>query len=188
MAVKQLMTAEELWAMPEAPGKLFELVDGELVEIAGVTAFHGFVAGALLGLLSAFARERNLGLAFPDNTAYVLRRSPDLVRIPGVSYVSWPRVPEGGIPEGFWEIAPDLAVEIVSPSDVAQEVYRKVHEYLDAGTRIVWVLWPTYRAITLYAEGGIVRDLGPEDVLEGGDVLPGFQVSVGELFERPRRP
>lgn len=188
MSVTQRMTAEDLWALPEVPGKQLEIVDGEVVEMPGAGAIHAVIAELVLRLLGACIRKQNLGLALPDNTAYVLRREPDLVRIPDVSFVSWSKVPTDGIPEGYWLLAPDVAVEIVSPGDTAQEVYRRVHDYLEAGTRMVWVLWPRHRSMTLYAQGGIIRELGPEDILDGGAILPGFNVPVKALFETPRRP
>ena len=179
----RLVTAEELWEMPEVPGKVLELVDGEVVEVPGAGALHALIVELVLRLLGAHARERDLGLAFGDNTSYILRRNPDMVRIPDVSFVSWGRVREEGVPEGYWELAPDLAVEVVSPNDRAEDVYDKVSEYLGAGTRVVWLLWPRRRMVTVRGADGAIRELGPEGELDGGDVLPGFRVRVGELFE-----
>ena len=183
MHVKQSVTAEELWALPEATGTRYELVDGELIAVPGASPLHGLLVELVLRLISAYARKRDLGLAFADGTAYVLRRGPDRVRIPDVSFVSWARVPIEGVPdEGFWPFAPDLAVEIVSPGDRASDVHTKVEEYLAAGTRLVWVLWPQERLVTTRAAGGQPRELGPDDELEGGEVLPGFRIRVSELF------
>lgn len=187
MSVKQLLTAEDVWEMPEVPGKQFELVDGELVEVPGVGALHGLIAALIYKLLDTFVLGRDLGLVFGDNTSYILRRGPDRVRIPDVSFISWDRVPEGGVPEGYWPVAPDLAVEIVSPGDRADDVHDKVREYLEAGTRLVWILWPKHRAVTVREPGGVIRELGPDDELDGGDVLPGFRAHVGELFAVRRR-
>ena len=182
MSVKQLLTAEQLWALPEAPGKRHELVKGELVEVPGAGALHGLIAGLIYRLLAAFVDERGSGYAFGDGVGYILGRHPDLVRIPDASYVAREHVPEGDIPEGFWSIAPDLAVEVVSPHDRAEDVHGKVGEYLAAGTRLVWVLWPRSRAVTVHAAGGETRELGAADELDGGDVLPGFRVGVASLF------
>ena len=188
MSVKQLVTAEDLRAMPEKPGVNYELVDGELVEVPGANPLHGLIMALVLRLIDAYVRERDLGLAFGDNTGYVLRRAPDQVRIPDVSFVSWAHVPEEGVPEeGFWPFAPDLAVEIVSPGDRANDVHDKVREYLAAGTALVWVLWPRPRSVTVHTPDGLMRELGPEAELDGGDVLPGIRVRVNELFEVRRR-
>ena len=182
MTVKQLLTAEELWALPERPGVRVELVDGELVEVPGAGLLHGLLVELVLRLIGAHARTQDLGLVFADGTAYILRRDPDVVRIPDASFVAWARLPGGEVPEGYGPFAPDLAVEIVSPGDRAEDVQRKVREYLAAGTRLVWVLWPRDEVITAHEPGGRSRELGPDDELDGGDVLPGFRVRVTEVF------
>lgn len=189
MAVTQrLMTAEELWEMPDAPGKQRELVRGELIEVPTPGAIHNLIVALLYRLIYASAAERRLGLVFGDNMGYVLSRGPDTVRIPDVSFVAWDRVPEAGIPEGAWHLPPDLAVEVVSPSDHAEDVYDKAREYVEAGVRVVWVLWPKRRAVSVHTSEKRTAELGPEDALDGGDVLPGFGVRVGDLFELPARP
>jgi Uma2 family endonuclease len=109
----------------------------------------------------------------PGNPGYVLRRDPDTLRIPDASFVSWDRVPEGGVPDGYWPGAPDLAVEIVSPNGRADDVHDKVREYLEAGTKAVRVLWPKHRSVTAYARpDATVQDLGPEDELNGETRCP----------------
>ena len=183
MSMGRLMTVEELWALPEKPGVRHELVDGELVEVPGAGALHNLIAALIYELLRDFVRARDLGLAFTDGVGYIVGRSPDRVRIPDASFVSWGQVPEGGVPEGFWPLVPDLAVEVVSPNDRADDVHDKVREYLDAGARLVWVLWPRRRSVTAHTPGGVTRELGPDEELDGGDVLPGFRVHVAELFE-----
>lgn len=136
----------------------------------------------ILRLLDPFVLAHGLGEVFADGVGYILARGPDLVRIPDVSFIARERLPAGVVPEGFIPGAPDLAVEIVSPGDRAEEIYGKVREYLGAGTRLVWVVWPRYRAVTAYTPDGQVRELGQDDELDGGDVLPGFQARVAELF------
>jgi len=189
MAVKQqLMTAEQFWEMPEVPGKQLELVRGEFVAVPSPGAMHNLIAGLLYNLLYAFASEQRLGLVFGDNMGYLLSRGPDTVRIPDVSFIAWDRVPEAGIPEGSWQIPPDLAIEVVSPSDQAEDVYDKAREYVESGVREVWVLWPKRRAVSVHTRDRMTRELGSDDVLDGGKVLSGFTVRVGELFEMPTRP
>ena len=182
MSVKQLLTAEQLWAMPEVPGKRFELVKGELVEVPPAGGLHALIVKVFLRLLDPFVLARNLGEVFADGLGYIIGRNPDIVRVPDVSFVSRARLPAGGIPEGFIPFAPDLAVEIVSPGDRAEEVYGKVREYLAAAARLVWVVWPRHRAVTVYTANGEVRELREGDELDGGAVLPGFRVRVAELF------
>ena len=179
---KRLMTAEELWELPEAPGKRFELVRGELVEVPGAGYPHAELVMALLLLLHPFVAGRGLGRVFGDGLGYIIKRGPDLVRIPDVSFISRERIPEEGI-QGFVPFAPDLAVEIVSPGDRAEDVHEKAREYLAGGVQLVWVLWPRSRSISVHEPGGVTRELGPDDELDGGAVLPGFRVRVAELFE-----
>ena len=183
MAVKQLLTAEQLWDMPETPGKRFELVRGELVEVPGAGAQHGLIAGKFYRLLFSFVGTMDLGLVYGDGVGYIIGRDPDVVRIPDASFVSRGRIPESGVPKGYWPFAPDLAVEVVSPGDTATELRAKVREYLEGGARLVLVLWPDDRAVTAYPAGGDPRELGPDDELDGGEVLPGFRVRVADLFE-----
>lgn len=186
MNVRQLMTAEEVWELPERAGTTYELIDGELREVPGAGALHGLIAAMLYGLIHTFVREQDLGVVLGDGVGYVLRRDPDQLRIPDVSFVPWNDVPQEGVPEGFWERPPALAVEIISPQDRADDIHEKVREYLDAGTRQVWVLWPRRNSATVYDVEG-QRELGPDDELDGRDVLPGFRVRAGDLFEVRRR-
>ncbi len=193
MAVTQrLMTAEELWDMPDIPGKQLELVRGELIEVPTPGAIHNVIADVIADVIRHFLRvfvtERRLGIVFGDNMGYVLQRGPDTVRVPDVSFVAWERVPETGIPEGSWLIPPDLAVEVVSPNDHANDMYDKAREYVESGVRIVWVLWPKRRAVSVHTRDAKTAELGPDDTLDGGDVLPGFSVRVGDLFAMPTRP
>lgn len=184
---RQLVTAEEFWEMPDVPGKIFELVDGEVVEVSGANDLHHHIMVVLFKLLDRHVEQHDLGLVRPDGLPYIIRRNPDVVRIPDVSFVDWDRVPEGEAPEFFWNGPPSLAVEIVSPSDRTNEIHAKAQGYLEAGTHQVWVLWPRQRSMTIYDADGNVWDLGPDAQLEGGDVLPGFSVRVGDLFDVRRR-
>lgn len=184
MSVKQhLVTAEELYDTPDVPGKGFELVDGEVIEMSPANLRHGLIATMLSGTLAGFARQHNLGIVTGDNVGYVLRRDPDLVRAPDVSFVARESAPKSDELDRFVEGPPTLAVEIVSPDDRATEVRAKVQQYLEAGTQQVWVLWPRQRSMTVYDAASGVHELGPEANLEGGDMLLGFSVRVGDLFE-----
>lgn len=184
MSVKQqLVTAEELWEMPDVPGKRFELVDGELVEMPGAGALHVWIAFALARVLDDFVRRHKLGIVLPDGLSYVLRRGPDQVRIPDVSFIASVDVLVDGLPVGYWEGPPTLAVEVVSPHDRAADIQKRVQDYLKAGTAQVWVLWPDTRTVTVYRPDGDPRELGPKAQLNGAEVLPGFSIRVDDLFE-----
>lgn len=183
MSIKQVATAEQLWHLAEVPGKRFELVKGEPTEVPGAGARHGLIAGIIYRLLVAVASEHGRGYTFGDGVGYITSRNPDSVRIPDASFIAYERVPKEGVPQGFWPLAPDLAVEIVSPNDNARELHTKVREYLMTGTRMVWVVWPDEHAVTTYTPSGAARELGADDVLDGGDVLSDLQVRVADLFE-----
>ena len=183
MTVKQRLTAEDFWTMPDVPGKRYELVEGELIEMPGTGAVHGFIVKSILLLLDSYVKRQRLGIVLGDGVSYILSRDPDVVRIPDVSFVGRLRIPKGGPPEGYWPFPPDLAVEIVSPHDRFSDVQAKVREYLAAGTRLVWVVWPEGRSVIVHGADGVV-ELGSEGVLSGGDVMPGFEVRVGQLFEQ----
>jgi Uma2 family endonuclease len=187
MAIKQLMTdqpitAEQFTEMPEVPGKRFELVRGELVEMPGAGFPHARLVMALVRLLDQFVIEHDLGEVFADGLNYLVARMPDSVRVPDASFIAAERIPEEGF-RSHVPFAPDLAIEIVSPGDQAEDVYDKVSQYLEAGTRLVWVVWPKFSAVSVYTRSGAYQNLGLQDELEGGDVLPGFRVRVAELFD-----
>lgn len=177
-----MITADELWTMPEVPGKRFELINGEMVEVPGTNILHGLIVFWVARLIATFADERNLGLVTVDGSSYVIRRNPDTVRIPDVAFVSWQRMPEPLPLSTYWPIPPDLAVEVVSPDDRAIELHENARDYLEAGTRQVWILWPQLTSVTVHTLAGPGRDLGPNDELDGGEVLPGYRIRVGELF------
>ncbi len=189
MSVKhELVTAEAFWEMPDPPGKRLELVDGEVIEVSPTTMLHGVIVTTVARMFDEFVRLHHLGIVASGDVGHVLRRGPDMVRAPDVSFVTWEHVPESGLPErGFWEGSPTLAVEVVSPDDRATDVHAKVQHFLEAGTRRVWALWPSQRSVTVYDPNGGARELGPEAQLDGGGVLPGFAVRVGDLFEVGQR-
>lgn len=183
MPATKLMTAEDLWEMPEVPGKQFELVNGELVEMPTASHYHNLIVFLIGRLIDAFATERNLGYTFVDGVSFVLRRNPDDVRGPDVSFLARNRVISLEMLRKPWEGAPDLAVKIISPSDRAVDINEKIRAYQAAGTRLIWVVWPDTKSVTTYDVGGSISDLQAGDVLDGGEVLPGFTVTVGRLFD-----
>ena len=186
MTVKQLMTAEELWEMPEKPGVRFELVEGEVIEMPGLGALAALIVGRVYNLVHASVQEQRLGLVFLSGLGYLLHRRPDVVRLPTCSFLSWDRIPEE-LPDGYWPGAPDLAVEVVSPSDTVSELGEKVDEYAAAGVRAVWIVDPANRTVTVHETGRSVRILREGDVLDGGEVVPGFQFPVVAIFADIRR-
>lgn len=183
MTATKLLTAEDLWMMPEVPGKQFELVNGELVEMPTASHYHNLIVFLLGRLIESFASERDLGYTFVDGVSFVLRRDPDDVRGPDVSFLAKARVTSMDMLLRPWEGAPDLAVEIISPSDRAADIHEKIKAYQAAGTRLIWVVWPETRSMTTYDARGTISELQSGDMLDGGAVLPGFSVDVARLFE-----
>ena len=183
-----LLTAEDLYDLPDDGRHRYELVDGRLVvsEPPGMT--HGGITVNFAMLLGTFVRQHRLGRVYGE-AGYVLRRGPDTVRGPDVSFVRADRLPPRGRAHRFYEGAADLVVEIVSPGDRAGELARKVAGYLAAGTALVWVVYPEIRTVVAHRPDGTARVHGEDDTLHGGDVLPGFAVRVAELFpELPDAP
>ena len=182
MVVSTPMTADELLRLPP-DGHRYELVEGELKVMTPAGPRHGRIAMRLGSLIEQHARQHNLGVVYAAETGFQLREDPDTVRAADAAFVAKGRVPLEGEPEGYWAIAPDLVVEVVSPSDSASAVQSKVADWLGAGCRLVWVIYPDTQTVTEYHSQTEVRMLTADQTLEGGDVLPGFACGVSEIFE-----
>src|SRR5215217_3791324 len=181
-ATGQRMTAEELWHLPDR-GMRHELIAGELHTMPPAGGDHGYVTLEASYRLRDFLQQHADigGGLFAAETGFRLSRDPDTVRAPDVAYVAAERLPLARV-RGYPELAPDLVVEVVSPNDTAGEVQTKVEEWLQAGSRLVWVLYPTTRTAMVYLPDGTARLLHADDTLLGEPVLPGFACRVGELF------
>lgn len=178
----RLLTAEELLRL-QNDDLWHELVDGRLITMPPPGFAHGLFGGRLLFALTVFVRERRLGIVVLQDTGFILRRDPDTVRAPDVAFVSVDRMPAGPLPEGYFEGAPDLAVEVMSPADRIRDVEAKVREYLDRGARAVWVVRPRTRTVSTHHAGESPRTFTENDTLEDRAVLPGFRYRVRELFQ-----
>lgn len=177
----QLMTAEDLWLLPD-DGLRYELVRGELVNLP-MSSFANSVLGVrVVAALGNFAARGKLGMVTGADCPFILARNPDTARLPNLAFVRAERLPVPEDRRRFPEMAPDLAVEVLSPSDRTVETNDKVLDYLDAGVRLVWVVDPPRRTVTVYTPDGIARVLREHDTLDGGDVLPGFQLAIADLF------
>lgn len=177
-----LMTAEELLDLPEDHLR-HELVLGALRTMAPAGFEHGAVTMTIGARLHAFVAAHGLGAVLGAETGFTLARGPDTVRAPDVAFVRADRVPPSGARRGFAELAPDLVVEVVSPSDRTGEVTEKALMWVDAGVRLVWVVDPRPRAVTVYRPEGVVTLLRGSSELDGEDVLPGFRLPLGDLFD-----
>jgi Uma2 family endonuclease len=176
------MTADELLRLPDS-GKRYELIAGELHEMAPASGEHGYVGGRMARRIGAFLDQHPElgGEIFISEAGYRLTRDPDTVRAPDLSYVAADRLSQARV-RGFPEMAPDLVVEVVSPGDTASEVQQKVDEWLQAGAKLVWVLYPSTHTATVYQTDGTAHLLHADDSLRGDPVLPGFTCLLGDLF------
>ena len=177
----RLLTEQDLARLPD-DGFRHELQAGLLLAEPIPFPRHAQVQARLIALLDGFARPMDLGQVLCDG-GFLLASNPDTVRGPDVAFVTrdrWSAVTDRG---RFFRGAPDLAVEVLSPSNRAGEIHAKVADYLAAGARLVWVVDPKRRSITVHETLLAPRRLGPRDVLDGGEVLPGFAIPVEAVFE-----
>lgn len=182
MATKTLLTLAEFEQMPVEEGLRFELDEGELVSMTFPNPRHNRVAGEIFTYLKTFVRSGSLGQVYPSDTGYLLSRDPDVLRGPDVSFVRRDRmalIDEERNIEG----APDLAVEVVSPSDKAQDLNRKVQQYLRAGTHTVWMVYPKTRQVEVIEAKGTARFVEADEKLEAPVLLPGFSVFPRDFFD-----
>jgi Uma2 family endonuclease len=175
------MTADELWRMP-SDGKRHELIRGELRTLAPAGADHGDVTNSFACLLTVHVKAQKLGKVFAAETGFRLSRDPDTVVGADVAFVRTERIAKAGVPKGFWEGAPDLAVETVSPSDTVEEVEEKVDAYLAAGALAVLVINPRRKTVTIHRDGQAAAIHRPGEVLDLSSVVPGFSCDVAAVF------
>jgi Uma2 family endonuclease len=176
------LTVEDLYVMPD-DGYSHELQAGLLVSEPRPGFRHGRIVATITELLVTYVRPRRLGVVLAGDSGFILARTPDTVRGPDVAFVTHDRFERSGDTVKAFTGAPDLAVEVLSPSNTAIGMHAKVADYLAAGTRCVWVVDPERRTVAVYASLLWPQVLREDSLLEGGDVVPGFQVRVGELFE-----
>jgi len=170
---------------PEADlDSLYEIVAGRRVEKPPMGTYEGVVGSVLVEMLAPYARSNRLGrvvseVLFRINKGDGPHRRPDVAF---VSYERWPRERKINSNNG-WDIVPDLAVEVVSPSNTAEEVFGKIREYFQAGVRRVWIVLPVERQVYVYESSTKTKILGLGDALDGEDLLPGFRLALAVLFE-----
>jgi Uma2 family endonuclease len=180
------MTAEELLRLPDN-GRRHELIDGELRTMPPAGSAHGDTAGSIHGHLSRFVSDHPMARVLAAETGFLLRRDPDRVRAPDVAFLSTQRIPREGLPAGYIPGAPDLAMEVVSPSDTGAEVLEMVDDWLRTGARMVWVVYPSPARLFVYWADGSVEQLGPDDEVQGGNMLRGSRMRVRDLLYPYRR-
>jgi len=175
------MTLEEAKQInpDEQPG---ELVRGVFVPMSRPTVRHGFVTAKVVFVLMRYLEQNPIGQVVCNDAGFVLEQQPDTLRGPDVGVILKERIPAEGLPDDWWEGAPDLAVEIVSRTQTAHDLARKALEYLQAGTKMVWVVDPESKTVAVYTPPNHIRVLREDETLDGGEVLPNFQIRVGDLF------
>jgi Uma2 family endonuclease len=173
-------TEQDVVRIEEEENRLCELVEGVLVEKA-MGLRESLLAGALIGCLRDFVIPRNLGLVSGEGG--MMRLFAGLVRIPDVAFVSWARLPGRKVPkEPIPDLAPDLAIEVLSPTNTPGEMRRKREEYFGAGVALVWIVDPDGRRVAVFTSPTDYAEFSEGDSIEGGNVLPGFSLSLADLF------
>ena len=173
----------ELMEQPEYLDRVIELVEGELIEMSKPTRIHGVVAARLTMKIAIHVDEKDLGELSSGDAGFVLERNSsgrDTVRGLDIAFVSKSRVP---VPPDFtwYEMGPDLAVEVISPNNKTSDTHLKVMQLLNAGARLVWLIYPESRTVVAHTARGAIT-LHEHDALSGGDALPGFELPVGDIF------
>jgi Uma2 family endonuclease len=180
-AAQKLITADEFLQMPEPPdGSEQELVRGEVITMPPPGGFHGVSCGKTTYRLYSFVETNQRGTVLSNETGIITERDPDTVRGADVAYWSFERLPE--VPPGYIETAPDLAVEVLSQWTKMRQLRIKIQEYFRRGVRMVWVIDPEARTVTVYRTPDEGRVLHESATLTGEDVLPGFSCRVADLL------
>jgi Uma2 family endonuclease len=177
---KAKVTPAELLAMSD--GGHYELIDGELQE-RSVSVLSNLIAAGITGMLHNHCRGHNLGWVLASELGYsCFPWKPGRIRRADVSFIQADRLTEDQLAEGFCPIAPDLAVEVVSPNDLVEKLDEKIDDYLRAGVRRVWVVRPAVRAVQVFRDDRSVTWLWAGNELSGEDVIPGFRCKVDDFF------
>jgi Uma2 family endonuclease len=180
-ATGRTMSADELERLP-SDGQRHELVNGELITMTPSGFDHGAIIVNLTLPLASHVKSTNLGVVVGAETGFKLSSEPDTVRAPDIAFIRRDRLLRTGRPTTFWPGPPDLAVEVLSPSDTVFEIDEKVTGWLAAGAAAVWVVNPKSRTIAVHRAGTPPQVLTDQETLRGGDVVPEFSMSVGDAF------
>lgn len=184
MVATKRMTIEEFEQRPD-DGHTSELVRGELRQMPAGGLRHGGFGNRVGVRVSTFVDTHQLGLVFTSETGFRMFPDQDTVYMPDVAFVSLPKLRSIEDPDKIGRVVPDLAVEVVSPTDRWTDVLDKVAEYMAAGVPLAWVVQPKGRTVFVFAPGRPPREFHEGDVLDGEDVLPGFAMPVSDIFALP---
>jgi Uma2 family endonuclease len=183
----KIMTADELWSIGD-DGCRYDLIEGQLYRMSPASPKHGAVAHEFSTSLGIFLRSNPIGYGYAAESGFRLSRDPDTVLAPDAAFVRSDKIPPDDQQDGFWEVVPDLVVEVVSPSDTVGYLVDKVAAYLDAGVEVVLTIDPKRLTLSVHTQDGISRTLRKNDILELPDVLPGFSLPISEIFRQIDRP
>ena len=176
-----LMTAEELMELPD-DGFRYELINGELEKMPPPGHPHGRIAFRLSVFLGQFILDHGLGEGFAPETGFKLTSNPDTVLAPDFSFVTNKHFREKRDTEGYWPGAPDLAVEVLSPSDRSGKVKQKISRWFSFGTKQVWIVDPKHSTVAVYRSESDITTFSGSDYLEAQDLFPGFRLSLEKIF------
>ena len=179
-ATTKLYTADDLWEM--TTDEPWELWEGELRKVPGAGGDASWFAGVIFSLLLPFVRSSKLGMLTGADGTYIVARDPYTALVPDVAFVRWDRLPDGTRPKKYVPVAPDLVVEVRSPTDRPGAIAEKRALYRRAGVPLIWWVDPERRTVAVYRHGELVAELGDGEVLDGEDILPGFRLAVAEIF------
>ena len=179
-------TADDLWEIShQNPDRRYELDEGDVIEMPPTGDEHGVVTNWTAHLITGHVDANDLGEVTAAETGFVLSEKPTIVRAPDMGFITKARLqPMTG---NYYPMPPDLALEVVSPNDSADQVHRKIGQYLRAGTKLLWIVYTSERSIDVfYGPGQSMLSCGIDDVLDGYDVLPGFKLPVKMVFKKLR--
>jgi Uma2 family endonuclease len=178
---QKMLTAEEFFLLPNpSDGSKQELVRGEVIVMPPPGGLHGVTCNKAGRRIGNFVEDHDRGTVTSNDTGFITERGPDSVRGPDIAFWSKERLPV--VPVGYMEIAPDLAVEVLSPSNTSKQIHDKLQEYFNRGVRLVWVIAPEDRTLAIYRTPDEGRLLHETATVTGEDVLPGFSCKVSDLL------
>lgn len=178
-------TAEELVQISAAArsrGERCELVNGEVAIMSPAGWKHGKVVSRIQSLLATFISEHDLGVSFGAETGFLISRNPDTVRAPDFAFVAKGRLPDEEPSDAYWPGPPDLAIEVLSPSDVAAEVQAKTQVWLDSGVGLLWNVDYEDKSVSVHMPDAAVQTVAGDQFIESPTLLPGFRAAVSEFF------
>jgi Uma2 family endonuclease len=182
-ATQKVWTDEEFMALPD-DGNRYEVVNGELITMGNAGLRHSYLAGRLLILIGSFVYSQKRGIVCDSSTAFMMKSGNR--RAPDGSFISRERLEGSGkITKGFFQGAPDLAIEVLSDGNTIEEMHNKVNEYFESGSRLIWIIHPDEQYVLVYHQPQPDQFKRPGDLLDGEDVIPGFTLDLAEFFAEP---